>query len=50
MKSNITVGPARPFMNISILLESVLGAYEGPESPMRFNTSPMSCSTPIPQI
>lgn len=31
MKSNIIVGPAQQFTNISILLESVLGDYEGPE-------------------
>lgn len=32
MKSNIIVGPAWQFTNISMLLERVLGAYEGPES------------------
>lgn len=32
MKSNIIVGPSWQFVNISILLGSGLGAYEGPES------------------
>jgi len=31
MKSNIIVGPAWQFTNISVLLERVLSAHEGPE-------------------